>query len=387
MKYMKVLIFALALPTAVLTQVDTNSQHFYLFTYFLNSVDQAGARIAVSSDAVNWQKINNENPIFTPALSNEHRMRDPYTFYDTLTGVFHLVWTTGWNTTNIGYATSKDLITWTTQTIIPLGEKIRGCSCCWAPEIFYDDLKDSFMIYWSTDVGANGKRTYYSLTNNFKDFTAPKKFFDPGYTVIDNDMIKVAAGKYYMFFKDERDPAEAGTQAKNIHYVYGTTPQGPWSGISPWITTPGCEGPCAIKIGDEFRVYFDPYINFTSTYRVVTVNNLDTNASPWPQGSILKAGSGNFLYNHGHIIEIPRVKVMQLLYGVPDQTSYAAWIVFPPSSISVNDPPAAPLASIPEGKLNCGCGTGVGLAFFPPVFFKLCAHRRRKKRNRSDSQQ
>jgi hypothetical protein len=34
----------------------------------------------------------------------------------------------------------------------------------------------------------------------------------------------------------------------------------------------------------------------------------------------------------------------------------------------------------PMGKRNCGLGTGVGLAFFPPIIFKAVALRRRKKR-------
>jgi sucrose-6-phosphate hydrolase SacC (GH32 family) len=380
MKYLKALLFASVLPVAVLAQVDTSSQHFYLFTYFKNLEQDKGARLAVSSDGINWQIYNNEQPVFTPTLTNEHLCRDPYTYFDSTTGVFHIVWTDGWETKSIGYATSKDLKTWTTQTELPLGTKIPNCACMWAPEIFFDDIKDSFMVYWSTDVGVNGKRSYYSLTKDFKNFSAPIKFFDPGYTVIDDDILKADEGKYYIFFKDERDPAQAGTQAKNIHYVYGTKPEGPWSAVSKWISTPGCEGPSAIKIGNEVRVYFDPYTNPPSSYRMVKVTNLDTTASPWPQGDILKTAAGNFLYNHGHIIEIPKVKVLQLLYGIADPKSYSPWTVYPGDSMHVADPPRTPLQDIPEGKRNTGCGTGVGLAFLPPIFFKIAASRNRKRR-------
>ena len=220
MKYLKVLMFALAMSFAVSAQVvDTNSQHFYLFTYFINTNDQAGARIAISSDAVNWQKINNELPILTPIISNEHRMRDPYTLYDPRTGVFHLVWTTGWTQQSIGYAAVKDLRDWKScvQKVLPVGVKIPNCACCWAPEIFHDDIKDSFMIYWSTERGTNGKRIYYCMTKDFKNITDSILFFDPGYSVIDADILKVDTAKYYMFFKDERDPSAAGKQAKNLH--------------------------------------------------------------------------------------------------------------------------------------------------------------------------
>jgi hypothetical protein len=305
--------------TIVTGVVDTNSQHFYLCSYFLNSNDQAGARLALSSDGIVWQLINEGNPIMVPTMGPEHRQRDPYIFYDSTAKLFHFVWTTGWNGTDLGYSESKDLQRWSPQIDLQLGAKIPNCSCVWAPEIFWDDIQNRFMIYWSTDNGTNGKRAWYVLTTDFKTFTDPAKLFDPGYSEIDGDMLKVADGKYYLFFKDERDPGEAGQPTKNIHYVYGPTPQGPWSTVSNTITGPGCEGPSSIKIGNVYRIYFDPYYDFTSTYRMVTVANLDTTASPWPQGAILTTATSNFSYNHCGIIEIPRIYAMHLLNNTPIQ--------------------------------------------------------------------
>jgi hypothetical protein len=321
MKTFKGCLCALVLQAAAWSQVDTNSGHFYLFTYFINAQEDAGARLAVSSDGIDWQLVNNETPIFTPTLSPEHLMRDPMTFFDPSARTFHIVWTSGWNQTGIGYASSRDLKSWTPQTDLQVGAKIENCRCCWAPEIFFDDIRNKFMIFWSTDNGV-GKRSYYVLTSDFKTFSDPVKFFDPGYTEIDACMLKVADGKYYMFFKDERNSQDAGRPAKNIHYVYGSTPQGPWSDVSGTITAIGCEGPSAIKIGGEYRVYFDPYSNFSSNDRMVSVTNPDTVSSPWPGGQKLyKFGAGGsktgFSYSHGHIIEIPREFVMHLLYDRP----------------------------------------------------------------------
>jgi hypothetical protein len=150
---------------------------------------------------------------------------------------------------------------------------------------------------------------------------------------------------------------------KNIHYVHGTSPRGPWSAVSNTITNVGCEGPSAIRVGNEYRVYFDPFSDFGSTYRMVKVTSLDTTASPWPQGDTLKTGTSIFQYSHGSIIEIPKKYVMHLLYGVEIQAS-------------------VPDDGIPLGKANCGCGAGAGLAFVPPVFFKAMAYRKRKKKKR-----
>jgi hypothetical protein len=387
MNYLKVLMFALTLSVSASAQVDTNSQHFYMFFYFLNAQEEAGARIALSSDAINWQKINNETPIFTPRIGvgEQPLMRDPNSYYDSRTGIFHVVWTSGWKQDNIGYATSKDLKNWTTQLKIPVGSKIPNCACCWAPELFFDDVTDSFVVYWSTERGTNGKRGYYCMTKEFKHFTAPTLFFDPGYSVIDETILKVADNNYYMFFKDERTADEAVKQSKNIHYVTASKPQGPWSLDGPWdkvsppITSPGMEGPSAIKIGSEYWIYFDPFLTFSSTYRMVKIADLTTTTFPWPQGPVLKTETGNFLTSHGSISEIPRAKVMQLLYGVPDPTTYEPWTVPTQDQIQVDDPPyVAP--EYPIGKRNTGCGTGVGLALFPPLFFKVMSLRKRRKK-------
>jgi hypothetical protein len=269
---------------------------------------------------------------------------------------------------------SKDLKNWNNQQCIQVGEKIDHCSCCWAPEIAYDESKDSFMVYWSSDTG-NGKLAFYSMTKNFKEFTAPAKLFDPGYTVIDETLFKASDGKYYLFFKDERTAAEAGKQTKNIHYVTGPTPQGPWDMTGPWdgvskpLTTPGCGGPSIIQMGNEYRLYVDPYTNFAGTYRMVKTADLATTEVPWTQGAVLKTKDGDFLYSHGSISEIPRGKFMRLLYGIPDTTTYEPWIT---DSTSVD----------PIDKTSHGCGAGVGLAFFPPLLLKAWAGRFRKRKNK-----
>jgi len=386
MKYLKVLLLTLVLQVVVFAQVDTTSQHYYMFCYFLNSNDQGGLRLAFSSDGLNWQKYNNEMPVIVPDIGSEHRMRDPNILLDTSTGVFHLVYTTGWTSRDIGHATSSDLKNWSTQVAITLGDQIPNCKSLWAPEITYDELQHKVMCYWSTDQGLSGYRTWYSWTTDFKHYSTPTKFFDPGYSVIDATILKVAADKYYMFIKDERTSQDAGRIAKNIHYVFGHTPQGPWSAVSGAITNTGCEGPTAIKIGNDYRVYFDYYINFQSTYRMVTVANLDTAVDTmghtWPQGAVLTCGASNFYYSHGSISEIPRAKVMQILYGVTDTTHYPQKYTDISASDIVVDPQPYIAPVFPLGKRNTGCGTGVGLAFIPPIFFKIASARRRKRDKR-----
>ncbi len=411
MRFILTLLLVITLYVTGTSQIDTNAQDYYLYIYFINAQEAAGARIAFSNDGVNWQQYNNGEPVIVPKIAKGAAplMRDPNVYYDSTTGVFHLTWTTAWEQDNVGYATSKDLLNWSEQVMIPVGERIKGCFCCWAPEFFYDDLKDSIMLYWSTERGTIGKEAFYCMTKNFKHYTEPKVYFSPKnengevYTVIDETILKVAENKYYLFFKDEREASVAGKQSKNIHYTFGPTPQGPWW-EGPWdmvskpISIPGNEGPSAIIIGDEVRVYFDPYNVFESTDRMVVakLSDLQGDGPPpdnaWKKGPVMKTSTGNkFLVSHGSISKIPRAKVLQVLYGIPDKTVYPkSWKHPRQDEIFVGDiPPEVPEEDTnqidpgreyPMGKRNCGLGSGVGLALIPPVFIKALGVGRRKKR-------
>lgn len=401
MKNMKIAMLILVLFIGASAQLDTNSQHYYMYIYFIHPNDQDvdGARIALSTDGITWRKVNDEKPVIVPVLTDEHKMRDPNTYFDSRTGIFHLVWTTGWKQKTIGYSTSKDLLNWSPQLEIPVGESINGCYLCWAPELFYDDIKDSIMVYWSTDRRIRGKEAFYCMTKDFKSYTLPTVYFNPGYTVIDETIMKVDEGKYYMFFKDERVRfIDTDNPTLNIHYVYGPTPQGPWSpgpvevdGVSQYISNVGCEGPTAIKIGSYYCVYFDFFNQFANTYRMVRTQDLNTTTFPWERGPTLKLLSddvtivGDFSLSHGSVSEIPRTKWMYLYYKsfhdkeVPDTTTYEPWTPPVQTEISVAKP-AVQAGEIPLGKRNTGCGTGVGLGFFPPIAFRALSLRRRKRK-------
>jgi len=399
------------LSIGVWAELDTNSTKFYMYTYFYNVQQEAGARLAFSTDGYNWELYNNEKPIIVPIIARGETplMRDPNIYFDATTGVFHLTWTTAWNQDNVGYSSSTDLVNWSEQIMIPVGAQIAGCACCWAPEFIYDDIKDSMMIYWSTERGTVGKEAFCSMTKNFKHYTTPRVYFAPksaeglSYNVIDETILKVAPNKYYMFFKDERTAMEAQKVSKNIHFVVGSTPQGPWEKgesdeVSYALTGPGTEGPTSFIFGDEVRLYFDPYNSPESTKRsrVAKISNFLSApplVSAWSDGVAMKAGTQNFLPGHGSISEVPRAKVMQLLYGKTDKTVYAKkWAVRKQTDILVGEPSTFP-ADIPEddtstttpervyprGKRNTGCGTGVGLALLIPIGIRGAALRRRKQ--------
>jgi beta-xylosidase len=136
----------------------------------------------------------------------------------------------------------------------------------WAPEVFYDAANRQWLIFWSSTIpgkfaatdpsGDDGynHRIYYVTTKDFESFTESKLFYDPGFNCIDATLM-AAQGQFYLFFKDERKtPVE-----KKLRYAVSTKAEGPFGPPSEPFTGDWVEGPSAIKIANEYLVYFDHY--------------------------------------------------------------------------------------------------------------------------------
>jgi beta-xylosidase len=183
-------------------------------------------------------------------------------------GTFHMVWTTGWGDKGIGIAHSKDLIDWSEQTFLEVMKHEPDAMNCWAPEIYYDDATQQYMIFWSTtipgrfpktDAQSGGKirnhRIYAITTTDFETYTKPRLFYDGGFNVIDGAIVK-DNNTYVMFVKDETFEPEP---KKNIRMATAKKAEGPYSPASAPFSPDWVEGPTAIKIGDYWYVYYDAY--------------------------------------------------------------------------------------------------------------------------------
>lgn len=304
------LILAMSL-SIVYSAIDTSKSTFYLYSYFEDGSagEAAGTFLLISTDGVSWEYCNNKKPIITPKVGSGKLMRDPCLFYAS-DKTFHLVWTTGWTGKDIGYASSKDLLTWSEQRPLNVMSNYPNTAMCWAPEIFYNDLKQEFMIYWSSDpdgtnVNGDVKQTFYVTTKDFINFSTAKTLFSQNYSEIDATLLKTGDSAYTIFFKDERINDNRG---RIIYYVTSNTPEGPWSSVSASMTQRGVEGPTAIKIDTEYRVYFDPYSHSNKSYRYVK----STNLKDWSAGSPI-----NISFRHGTILSIPKKIALWLLYSIP----------------------------------------------------------------------
>ena len=251
---------AAALGAAAPTDLD----RAYLFSYFTDN-GQDGLHLAASRDGYKWEALNGGKSFLTPLVGESKLMRDPCLLRGP-DGTFHMVWTTAWKGRTIGYASSKDLIHWSEQQAIPVMAHEPAAINCWAPEIVWDRKRGEFIIFWATTItnqfletagGGDDKynhRMYATTTKDFKTYTPTKLFYDPGFNVIDATMLSVR-GKHHLIVKDEtRNPVK-----KNLRIATSDDIAGPFTAAGEPFTRDWVEGPSALRVGEEFMVYFDAY--------------------------------------------------------------------------------------------------------------------------------
>jgi hypothetical protein len=239
--------------------VGTNQDSVYLFTSF-HDADQKYLRFLYSDDGYHWTNV--PGTFLEAHVGATNEFRDP-SISRGPDGVFHLVWTSAWHgDQGFGCASSTDLVHWSGQQFVPVMTNEPTTVNVWAPELFYDAPNQQFIITWASTIPGrfpdnqekpnNNHRLYYTITRDFKTFTPEKLFFDPGFSVIDPFILK-DGGQYVLVFKDNSRPN------LDIRVAFGSTPLGPWHDVSPPITQKFTEGPCALKIDDDWLIYFDAY--------------------------------------------------------------------------------------------------------------------------------
>lgn len=261
------LIWCLSVFVAITSCTQKSVDEVYLFSYFKGNGED-GLHLAWSEDGYIFTALNNDQSILAPTVSEDKLMRDPCIIQGS-DGKFHMVWTVSWNDRGIGYAWSEDLITWSEQRFIPVMAHEPIARNCWAPEVFFDNASRQYLIFWSTTIPGLypeteasadrgwDHRMYYVTTRDFETFSETKEFYNHGFNVIDGSLVE-NMGTYYLFLKDEtRYPPQ-----KNIRLATAAKAEGPYSPPSDPITGEyWAEGPTAIRVGEEWIVYFDKYID------------------------------------------------------------------------------------------------------------------------------
>ncbi|MGJ6968461.1 glycoside hydrolase family 43 protein [Streptosporangium sp. G11] len=205
---------ALAAPTlgatgtahAALLSAATYSA--YAMGYFKESPNQSGdsyaLQLAVSSDGLNWMPLNQNNPVATPTAGMQG-LRDPYilrkqdgTFVVLATDlkgrVFNLdnQYIHVWDSANLtGFTNYRRVRLHTMNTH------------SWAPEAFWVPSRNRYAVIYSAN---NGTRDVFMVnyTSDFVTMGTPQVFFDPGFNVLDGDVLADGAG-FYLAYKNLGD--------------------------------------------------------------------------------------------------------------------------------------------------------------------------------------
>ena len=216
----------------------------YLFVHFKEKRTPDGEQVyfGISTDGFNWSEVNHGNPVLW-SYEGDLGVRD-FTITRTKDNKFVILATDlslayGWpykykqSWKEIGENGSKclvmweseDLIHWSNQKMIQLGDDDYGC--LWAPDIIYDKVNDDYIIHWSSSHKKNNygpKAIYYTRTKDFKEFTPAKELYrkeDSG--IIDSAMYE-ENGIYYNFIKSEGNPSR-------IILVKSDCVTGPWERV------------------------------------------------------------------------------------------------------------------------------------------------------------
>jgi hypothetical protein len=281
------------------------SQKAWLFTSFNEPADK-GLRMLYSYDGYKWTDL--DIVLLQPKVGNQKVMRDP-SMVKGPDGTYHLVWTSSWRgDKGFGHASSKDLVNWSEQQFISVMHHEPTTVNVWAPELFYDDEGQQFIIIWASTIpgrfergleeDSNNHRMYVTTTKDFKTFSPTRLFLDPGFSVIDAVIVKRASKDYVLVLKDNTRPE------RNIKVAFADNPLGPYRNVSKPFTDSFTEGPAVAKVKDSWLIYYDSYrkkiYEASATKDFISFSNITTSVSV-PEG-----------HKHGTIVPVDRKVVKKL---------------------------------------------------------------------------
>ena len=277
---------------------DLAPDETYLFTSFRNNGED-GLHFLTSDDGYRWTEI--PGAFLKPAVGQHQLMRDPSLARDA-DGTFHLVWTTGWkDDQGFGHACSKDLIHWSGQQFVPAMAYAPTTVNVWAPELYYDEANDQFIICWASTIPGrfpddgephdNNQRMYYTTTRDFKAFSPTRLFFDPGFSVIDATIVR-DDNRFVLVLKNNT------REGHQLYTAFGDSPLGPWRDVTGPFTDHFSEGPSVMRVGDDWLVYYDAYRK--EIYGAAKTRDFKTYTDATAEVSF-PAG-----HKHGTVLKVPR---------------------------------------------------------------------------------
>ncbi|WHT22510.1 glycoside hydrolase family 43 protein [Crossiella sp. CA-258035] len=210
----------------------------YLFGYFTGEGTATGEQVYLAAsrgnDALRWDELNRGKPVLT-SDKGDKGVRDPFIIRSPEGDKFYLIATDlrihgngNWDAAqrhgskHIEVWESTDLVHWSAQRHVRVSPDTAGNT--WAPEAYYDTSIGAYVVFWASKIyaandpqhtGNTHNRMLYATTRDFRTFSQPKVWVDPGYSVIDSTVIK-DGNTYYRFTKDERNNSSSTPCSKFI---------------------------------------------------------------------------------------------------------------------------------------------------------------------------
>lgn len=315
-----------AYPTAY-TEEDQDKTG-YLYAHMNNNGEYTN--YALSRHGQEWNDLLGGQEVFdTKAATTTGGMRDAYVCRLHDNSGFMLVGTDmtsrlGWTSNHImDLMLTPDLVHWTKEVKIDLESKenlkaLGGITAdemtaAWAPQVIYDPVTEKYVLYYSVGFASSYHRIYYQLLDkDLNILSKPKLYFDPGYDIIDADIVYNAETKQYMMiYKCE--------QAKGLSRATATTlvpAKGQESGTTVWTVTPGfhvTDGNQNIEAPTQWRPIGSDrwnlsYVNYS--YYAYKTRHMD--AEGLNPGNAINF-SGSVAAQHGSILKLTETEYQYLL--------------------------------------------------------------------------
>ncbi|XUL87306.1 family 43 glycosylhydrolase [Streptomyces galilaeus] len=312
----------------------------YLFAYFTGegTADGEQIRYALSrgNDPLHWRELNQGKPVLTSTIG-EKGLRDPFVIRSPKGDKFYLIATDlrmyrnssgSWDdvqrhgSKSVMIWESTDLVHWTDQRLVKVAPDNAGNT--WAPEAYWDDSLGEYVVFWASKLyadddpdhtGSTYNRMMYATTKDFRTFSAPKVWDDPGYSVIDSTVVKYK-DTYYRYTKDERDPSSSSPCSKFITGEKSTSlTSTSYDFVSECIGSGAIErgeGPTVFKSNTEKKWYL--FVDEYGLRGYVPFETTDLDSGRWTPSTDYQLPASP---RHGTVLPVTQAEYDRLLAAYP----------------------------------------------------------------------
>ncbi|MDW4907236.1 family 43 glycosylhydrolase, partial [Streptomyces sp. ADMS] len=195
----------------------------------------------------------------------------------------------------------------------------------WAPEAYYDEQLGSYVVFWASKLyadddpghtGSTYNKMMYATTKDFRTFSEPKVWNDPGYSVIDSTVAE-HNGTYYRYTKDERDPTSSSPCSKFITAEKSASlTDTSYDVVSDCIGSGAIdrgEGPTVFRSNTENKWYL--FIDEYGGRGYVPFETTDLDSGKWTMSANFQLPASP---RHGTVMPVTRAEYDRLLAAYPE---------------------------------------------------------------------